>query len=165
MWGTMAIAQAGLDYFPRIQIYKAKKELRQNLILEEVHAITEEERRGKVVWLPRHGALTRWESFMKRSISWSENCHAEASRLKFVVRSMYDVLPSSANLFTCGKDRIPSCPLCTGKCTLRHIMSACPWALGEGRYRWRQDQVLRTVADTVDLAIRASNLKPEAKSI
>ena len=27
-------------------------------------------------------------------------------------------------------------------------MSACPRALGDGRYRWRHDQVLRTLADT-----------------
>ena len=44
-------------------------------------------------------------------------------------------------------------------------MNACPRALGDGRYRWRHDQVLRTVADTVDAAIRAKNYKPEAKPI
>ena len=44
-------------------------------------------------------------------------------------------------------------------------MSACPKALGDGRYCWRNDLVLRTVADTVDAAIRANNFKPEAKPI
>ena len=102
---------------------------------------------------------------MKRKISWADIWHADASRLKFLVQSVYDVLPSPANLFTWGKSGIPSCPLCAGKGTLRHIMSACPRALGDGRYRWRHDQVLRTVAVTVDAAIRANNYKPEARPI
>ena len=50
-------------------------------------------------------------------------------------------------------------------CQKRHIMSACPRALGDGRYRWRHDQVLRAVADMVDAAIRANNYKPEARPI
>ena len=118
-----------------------------------------------MVGLCRQGAWTRWENFSKRKISWADIWHADASRLKFLVQSVYDVLPSPANLFTWGKIGIPSCPLCAGKGTLRHIMSACPKALGDGRYRWRHDQVLRTVADTVDAAIRTNNYKPDAKPI
>ena len=87
--------------------------------------------------------------------------HANASRLKFLVQSVYDVLLSPPNLFTWGKSGIPSCPLCIGKDTLWHIMSVCPRAQGDGRH----NQVLWTVADTVDAAIRASNFKLETKSI
>ena len=50
-------------------------------------------------------------------------------------------------------------------CRKRHIRSACPRALGDGRYRWRHDQVLRTVDDTVDAAICANNYKLEARPI
>ena len=71
---------------------------------------------------------------MKRKISWSDIWHADASRLKFLVQSVYDVLPSPANLFTWRKSGIPSFLLCAGKGTLRHIMSACPMALGDRRY-------------------------------
>ena len=102
---------------------------------------------------------------MKRRISWSEIWHANASRLKFLVQSVYDVLPSPANLFTWGKSEIPSCPLCARKGTLRYIIRACPRALVDGKYCWRHDQVLRTVADTVDPAIHMSNFKLEAKPI
>ena len=144
--GTVAIGRAGLGYFPSIQIHKAKGKQRRNLIQEEVRANVEEKRRSKMVGLCRQGAWTRWENFVKRKISWTDIWHADASRLKFLVQSVYDVLPSPANLFTWGKSGIPSCPLCARKGTLRHIMSACPRALGDGRYRWRHDQVLRTVA-------------------
>ena len=59
--------------------------------------------------------------------------------LKFLVRPVYDVLPSPANLFTWEESGIPSCPLCAEKSTLRHIMSVCPCILGDERYRWRHE--------------------------
>ena len=70
-----------------------------------------------------------------------------------LVRSVYDVLPSPANLFTCGQSGIPSCPFCAGRGTQRHIMSAYPRVQGDGRYCWRHD--LRTIADTVDEQLQA----------
>ena len=54
---------------------------------------------------------------------------------------------------------------CAFSGTLRHIMSACPRALGDGRYCWRHDHVLRTVANTVDAAIHANSNKPEVRPI
>ena len=54
--------------------------------------------------------------------------------------------------------------LCQKKHTETH-MSTCTKVLDDGRYRWRHDQVLRTVANTVDAAIRRSNFKLEEKPI
>ena len=64
--GTVAIGRAGLGYFPRTQIHKAKEKQRRNLIQEEVCASVEEERRSKMVGLSRQGAWTRWENFVKK---------------------------------------------------------------------------------------------------
>ena len=138
---------------------------RQNLIQEEVHTSVEEENKGKMVGLSQQGAWMWWENFMKRRISWLDIWHTDISRLKFLVQSVYDVLLSPANLFTWEKSRIPLCPLCAGKGTLRHIMRACLRALGDERYHWRHDQVLRAVVDTVDAAIHVNNFKLEAKQI
>ncbi|KAI4892962.1 hypothetical protein NFI96_004432 [Prochilodus magdalenae] len=44
-------------------------------------------------------------------------------------------------------------PLYKGRGTLEHILSSCPAALRGGRYRWRHDQVLRTVAETISTAV------------
>ena len=148
------------SYFSSIQIHKTKGKQRGNLIQEVVHIRVEEERRNKVLVLSQQGAWTPWENFMKRRISWFEIWHAAASRLKYLVQSVRALPPSLANLFPWGKSRIPSCPLCHGKVTLRHIMSAYSRGSGDGKYSWRHDQVLRTVADTVDTAIHARNFKP-----
>ncbi|KAF7645521.1 hypothetical protein LDENG_00202680, partial [Lucifuga dentata] len=40
--------------------------------------------------------------------------------------------------------------------SLEHILSCCPKALGEGRYAWHHDQVLKAVADTICTGIQRS---------
>jgi len=44
---------------------------------------------------------------------------------------------------------MPACPLCLKRGTLEHILSSCLRALGEGHYRWRHDQGLKAIADTI----------------
>ncbi len=46
----------------------------------------------------------------------------------------------------------PACPLCFRHGTLEHILSCYAKALGEGRCRWRHDQVLKAIAERVEWA-------------
>ncbi|XP_052400773.1 uncharacterized protein LOC127948384, partial [Carassius gibelio] len=43
----------------------------------------------------------------------------------------------------------PACSLCSKRGTLEHIFSCSSKALGEGRYRWRHDQVLKAIVETI----------------
>ncbi len=70
-----------------------------------------------------------------------------------MIQAVYDVLPSPANLYVWGKSDIPTCPRCPRRGTLEHILSSCPAALGEGGYRWRHDQVLKSVAEAISSAV------------
>jgi len=55
----------------------------------------------------------------------------EESRISFLIRSTYDVLPSPQNLnLWVGEDH--SCPLCSSPATLRHILTGCKVALSQG---------------------------------
>lgn len=63
--------------------------------------------------------------------------------------AVYDVLPSPSNLHIWGKGESPTCPLCSRRGTLKHILSCCPKALGEGRYRGRHNQVLKAIAEAI----------------
>ncbi|KAK0146506.1 hypothetical protein N1851_014169 [Merluccius polli] len=47
--------------------------------------------------------------------------------------------------------------------TLEHILSSCSKALGEGRYRWRHDQVLKVLADFICTAIQHSKTQVAPK--
>ncbi|RXN37590.1 reverse transcriptase [Labeo rohita] len=133
------------------------------MVQGEVRAEVEEERRSKTVAMRQQGAWTNWEHALTRKITWSELWRSEPARLKFLIQSVYDVLPSPANLHCWGLAEAPSCPLCPARGSLEHILSCCPKALGEGRYRWRHDQVLKAVADTICAGIQQIKHQPPAR--
>ena len=47
---------------------------------------------------------------------------------------------------------------------MAHILSGCPTALGQGRYRWRHDQVLREIAHHVEVKRRDNNNNPRTRT-
>lgn len=75
---------------------------------------------------------------------------AEPYHFKFLVQSVYNVIPSPANLFTWGLVESPACQLCQKRGSLELILSCCSKALGHGQYCWRYNQVLQ--ADTIAAA-------------
>ncbi|KAK3804172.1 hypothetical protein RRG08_023535 [Elysia crispata] len=73
-------------------------------------------------------------------------------RISFLIRSMYDLLPSNANLVWWGKKEDPTCPLCQGKQTTEHVLSSCETALSQRRYIWRHHRVLQELAAIISTA-------------
>ncbi|XP_069125427.1 uncharacterized protein [Argopecten irradians] len=71
-------------------------------------------------------------------------------KLQFIFRAVYDVLPTPTNLHRLGLVEDPTCQQCDRVGSLEHILSSCEVALAQGRYTWRHDQVLRTLADTLE---------------
>ena len=92
--------------------------------------------------MKQQGAWTRWDNVVDRKVTWAELWKAESHRIKFLFQAAYNVLPSPTNLHTWGLGETPACPLCSKRGTLELILSSCTRALGDGRYRWRHDQVL-----------------------
>ena len=73
---------------------------------------------------------------------------------------------SPSNLHTWGIAETPACPLCSKQETLEHILSCCTRALGDGRYRWRHDQVLKNIAEAVSAGlVWAKQFRPSKRSI
>lgn len=147
--GTVATGRAGLGYFPKTIISQVRGKEKHHLIQEEVRAGVEEERVSRAVGLRQQGAWTRWESALQRKITWTNILQPDFQRVRFLVQAVYDALPSPANLHARGKSETPSCPLCSGRGSLEHLLSGCPKALADGRYRCRHDQVLKAVAESV----------------
>ncbi|GFO37031.1 reverse transcriptase [Plakobranchus ocellatus] len=73
-------------------------------------------------------------------------------RISFLIRSIYDLLPSNANLVLWGKKDDPICPLCQGRQTAEHVLSSCKVALSQGRYTWRHNRVLQELASVISTA-------------
>lgn len=162
--GAVASGPAGLGSNPRPRFNKVQGKERQQLIQDEVRAGVEEAHCSRTVGMRQQAAWTRWEQLVDRKISWTELWKSEPHRIKFLVQSVYDVLPSPSNLFRWGLADTPLCPLCQRGGSLEHILSCCPKALGEGRYRWRHDQVLRPAVDTSNQQDRTSPLLKPGRS-
>lgn len=128
---------------------KAASRERRKMVVAEVRRQEEANRCAKAVPQVKQGQWMRWESVEKRNITWKDMWEMETSRISFLIRSTYDVLPTPTNLNQwLGED--PSCPLCSTPATLRHILVGCKVSLSQGRYTWRHNQVLKGLAATLE---------------
>ena len=104
--GSIAKGRAGLGVFPSTHTNSAKGKERCQLIQEEVREGVEEVSYCKMVGLSQQGAWTRWEDVEKKRITWSDCWRLDFSEIRFLIKSVYDVLPSPTNLHI-GEDRDP----------------------------------------------------------
>ena len=108
-----------------------------------------------MITLAKQGASTRWE-VPERSISQWDLMKTSDASFKFLVKSVYDLLPTPSNKNTWfGTEE--KCALCGQEGTLNHILSGCKVALAQGRYKWRHDQVLRTIANAIEEKRKSKN--------
>ena len=91
------------------------------------------------------GGLDKWKMMQERKISWRDLWRDEPMRINFTLRSVYDLLPTLANLAHWSDEKSDLCPLCKRYGSLQQILNSCPDALS--KYKWRHDQVL-TVMNT-----------------
>ena len=132
---------------------KTKGKAKRDMVIAEIRNEEDKNRVQKAVQQSQQGQWTSWESALQRSLSWDDLWHMAPLRVSFILRSVYDLLPSNANLVKWGKSEDPSCPLCKGRQTVEHVLSSCTTALAQGRYTWRHNQVLKELADAVQFNI------------
>lgn len=160
--GLVAVWQAGLGIHIRLCYDKAQS--RESM--SEIRAEVEKEHCSKIVAMHQQETWTNWDHASTQKITLTELWKTEQTGLKFFVQAVYDVFPSPYNLHCWGMAEIPACPLCPARGSLKHFLSCCPKALGEGKYSWCHDQVLKAVANTICLGIQKSKHQPpERQSI
>ncbi|XP_078583820.1 uncharacterized protein LOC144866333 [Branchiostoma floridae x Branchiostoma japonicum] len=160
--GIPCVGRQGLGA-SRYQLWeKANPRERRALIQSEVRREEDEKRLAKAVGLGVQGAWCKWE-LPQRKVTWSELWRLEPYRISFLLRSVYDTLPSPANLHRWGLIEDPACKLCGGRGTMAHILSGCKVALTQGRYRWRHDKVLAVLASILEKE-RKKNQQPHRKT-
>ena len=96
--GSIAKGRVGLGFFPSTHTISAKGKERHHLILEEVREGVEEGRYSKMIGLSQQGAWTRWEDVEKKRVTWSDCWRPDFNEIWFLIKSVYDVLPSPTNL-------------------------------------------------------------------
>ncbi|XP_069114340.1 uncharacterized protein [Argopecten irradians] len=147
--GTTAVGRQGLGASKTTLWKKADVVERRTLVQKEIRSGEEERRQTKAVELGVQGAWTRWDT-EPRVLSWTEIWKYPQFQLQFFLRSVYDVLPTPANLHRWDLAETPDCPLCVQRGTLQHILTSCHVALAQGRYTWRHNEVLRELADILE---------------
>ncbi|KAL0148227.1 hypothetical protein M9458_056459 [Cirrhinus mrigala] len=161
--GTPCTGRQGLGTSHIQQWGKAGSKDRRATIQEEVRNLEEEGRRVRAVELASQGAWTKWD-LPKRKITWGDLWRLEPFRISFLLRSVYDTLPTPTNLHKWGFREDPLCKLCGERGTMAHILSGCKTALAQGRYRWRHDKVLTILANTLEQERRKKH-QPHGRAI
>ena len=100
---------------------------------------------NKAASLTVGGKWTRWKDYHQRVYNWKSLFYSDMRLTRFCLGSTFDTLASPANLKRWGYSLSSDCELCQRRGTVSHILSGCPVALGQGRYRYRHDSVLRVL--------------------
>ena len=148
--GNVQFGRGGLGLGPGKPAWnKAGPKEKRKLIVEQVRRQEELFRGAKAVGQAKQGQWLNWEGVEKRKLSWRDLWCMEERRIKFLIGATYDVLPTPQNL-RLWVDGDQSCPLCSGTASLKHILSGCRISLSQGRYTWRHNQVLRSLAAGIE---------------
>ena len=145
----------GWNHLPKWS--QASSSTKAAMINQERRRKVEQDRVTRAVQQSQQGKWTTWEDVMQRSLTWSDMWKMSPLRLAFAVRSVYDQLPSRDNLQKWGLVEDTKCGLCGGTETLHHVLSNCTYALANGRYTWRHNQVLREVCEAAKAAVSKAN--------
>ena len=157
--GTVSHGRQGLGCASRQSWRSADKATRRQLVQAEIFEQREEQRTARAAAMSNQGSWLNWQSVPSKKISWKELKWMEPYRISFILRSVYDLLPSPSNLKLWNMTESPNCLLCDRPANLKHILSSCPTALTGGRYKWRHDKVLTEIAHHLTLAVN-SKRKP-----
>ena len=156
--GIVCVGRQGLGNYGESCWADANPKKKREMLVSQIRESEEESRQLHVRGLRGQGAWLRWENTCEKHLAWTDIWQMEEAKLRYILKSVFDLLPSPANLAVWGLKADSRCTICGDKYgSLQHILSACKKSLAEGRYRWRHDQVLKTVACCIEKAIRGPN--------
>ncbi|GFO19624.1 reverse transcriptase [Plakobranchus ocellatus] len=116
---------------------KTKGKEKRDMIIDEIRNKEDSTRVQKAVQQPQQGQWTNWDTAIQRSLTCNDIWHMAPLRISFLIRSVYDLLPSNANLVRWGKMDDPTCPLCQAKGEIQHSStSSTVFATEGGVKKW-----------------------------
>lgn len=100
-----------------------------------------------------------WEGVERMNITCSERWSLESNRLSFIIKAIYDVLPSPSNLHL-WFDEDPACLQCAAPPNLKQVLVGCQTCLTQGRYSWHHNQVFNCLAAKLENKRVTTNTMP-----
>lgn len=128
-----------------------------------MHQVNQRSVKCLAVSLAKQGQWMNWNGLERRKIGRRDLWEMEANNISFIIKATYDVLPFPKNLHQWyGED--PTCVLCLTPATLMHILTGCRTSLTQGRYTWRHNQVLKSLAAALERKRTFINSLPSSAS-
>ena len=81
----------------------AEKKEKRDMVINEILLNEDSRRVQKAVQQPQQVQWTKWDNALQKSLTWNEILDMASHRISFLIRSVYDLLPSNATLV--GKER------------------------------------------------------------
>ena len=79
----------------------------------------------------------------------------EPKKLSFLIKAIYDVLPTPSNLHAWGLTTSDQCRAYRETASLKHILTGCEYALRS--YTWRHNEVLEIFAEALKICCETAN--------
>ena len=159
--GKTNLGREGLGMRKEKLYSKCSTKEQRTMIVSTVREKEEERRVVEMTQQSKQGLNLRWE-VPHRQIKSNELLKMSDDNFKFLIKSVHDLLPTPANKNKWfGTSEM--CLLCGENATLNHILSGCRVALGQGRYKWRHDKVLKEVASSIETKIAENSKKQEVE--
>ncbi|KAK3785053.1 hypothetical protein RRG08_038005 [Elysia crispata] len=71
---------------------------KRDLVINDIRLNEDSRRVQKAVQQPQQGQWTNWDNALQKSLTWNKIWHMAPHQINFFIRSVYDLLPSNANL-------------------------------------------------------------------
>ena len=152
--GTMANGKAGLGLHPQRWWSKESTSNRRKMVSEEIHHLEEVSRFATAVGPRKQGAWTKRESAKDRAVTCRDHKHMDPKKLSFLIKAVYDVLPTPVNLHAGGLTTPDRCRACGKTASLEHILTGCEYALRS--YTWRHNEDLEIFSEVSKILLRDS---------
>ena len=125
------------------------------MVSEEIHYFEESKRLAKAVAQPKHGAWTRWDNTKDRIITWSDIKQIQTKQLGFLVKAVYDILPTPVNLKLCGLSTSNLCKACGKIANLKYVLTGCQYSLNG--YTWSHNGIFGIIAEIAKMCCETAN--------
>ena len=124
------------------------------MVSEEINNLEEVKRIAIAVGQRKQGAWTKWES-SKTAVTWDDLWYMEPPKLSFLVKAVYEVLPTPVNLHAWGLTTSDRCRACGKTASLKHILTGCEYALRS--YTWGHNEILKIFAEAAKICCETPN--------
>ena len=128
---------------------------KRRMVSEEIHHFEESKHLTIAVAQLKQSTWTRWENTKDRTITWSDIKQMEPKQLSFLIKAIYNILPTPVNFKLWGLSTSNLCKACGKIANLKHVRSGCQYSLRS--YMWRHNEILEIIAEIAKMCCKTAN--------